>query len=73
MQRNPMEFMMIEWLWEAKIIKIVDGEGNSNMYQGTYIEIIKHLNELGAVGWTVAGNVSGGNWVLWTLQKTIYP
>ncbi|GAB4404146.1 MAG: hypothetical protein OHK0053_29530 [Microscillaceae bacterium] len=71
MQKN-WEYATLEWLWDSSNLRVNLPEGEEQKSTGSYAEVVTVLNQLGKEGWEVATCVAGGNWLFWTLRRSIY-
>jgi hypothetical protein len=63
------EYCSLEWVWDLSTIRLNTTDGKESRFAGSYGEVVKTLNALGAAGWEVAGCVASSNWVYWTLRR----
>jgi hypothetical protein len=68
-----LEYAIVEWLWDNNSIRVNTPDGEEKRSEGTYIEVVSTLTELGKDGWDVASCVANGNWIFWTLKRNITP
>ena len=69
---NPkLEYATLEWLWDAKSLRINLPGNKEELSEGTYGEVVILLTKLGREGWDVCACVSGGNWLFWTLKRNV--
>jgi hypothetical protein len=65
------DYATIEWLWVEASIRSNLPDGNEIMTQGSYAEVVRELSRLGREGWEAVTCTSGGNWLFWTLKRSI--
>jgi hypothetical protein len=65
------EYASVEWLWQAGSIRCNMPSGEESKDTGSYTEVVQTLSRLGQEGWEVATCVAGGDWIYWTLKKSI--
>ncbi len=65
------EIAMIEWMWEENSIRVNLPGNEEKLYEGSYNEVVEVMNRLAKDGWEVTTGVSGVNWILWTVKRTI--
>lgn len=65
------EYCAVEWMWSENGIRIIFPDGRDTFHQGSYVEVIKTLTQLGLDGWEVATCAGVANWLLWTLKRYI--
>jgi len=63
------EYAILEWLWDDHSIRVNYPGKEEKLFQGSYMELVEVLNQLGKEGWEVVTCTSGGDWILWTLKK----
>ena len=69
---NPrLEYATLEWLWDKDSIRVNLPANKEEISQGTYAEVVNTLTKLGKEEWEVCACTSGGNWLFWTLKRTV--
>lgn len=63
------EYCTLEWLWDVSELRLYLTDGQESKFRGSYAEVVRTLNTLGASGWEVAGSVANANWIYWTLKR----
>jgi hypothetical protein len=61
----------IEWLWDSNAMRVNLPGGKENQMEASYPELVETMCKLGAEGWEVATCAAAGNWLFWTLKKTV--
>ncbi len=65
------EYCTMEWLWDVSSIRLNMADGQESKFGGSYMEVVRTLNSLGANGWEVVGCVATSNWMYWTLKRRL--
>ena len=63
------EYCSLEWQWGGGGMRHNTADGKESRTKGSYAEVVKTLNTLGAQGWEVAGCAAMTNWIYWTLKR----
>ncbi len=68
---QKLEYATLEWLWDKDSIRINLPGNKEELHTGTYAEVVNSLTKLGKEQWEVCTCTSGGNWLFWTLKRTV--
>lgn len=66
-----LEYATLEWLWNAESIRINYPGNKEELSTGSYAEVVNTLTKMGKEEWEVCSCTSGGNWLFWTLKRSI--